>query len=127
MAASVFGHCIIDRWSDAGDKPLETCSIFTTTANAVTSLVPDRMPVILNRDSYDLWLDPGIEIANCPPYFRVRHFYGRHIGPWGSPHNAPHLLIFHAKAACPAQYGIRQRRINVGILVGQKSLRPSVR
>ena len=23
-----------------------------------------------------------IEIANCPPHFLVRHFYGRHIGLW---------------------------------------------
>ena len=48
-----------DRWKDAAGKTLETCSILTTTPNAVTSAVHDRMPVILNRDSYDLWLDPG--------------------------------------------------------------------
>jgi putative SOS response-associated peptidase YedK len=40
---------------------LETCSILTTTANAVASSVHDRMPVILDRDSYDLWLDPGMK------------------------------------------------------------------
>jgi len=51
---------IWDRWKDASGKPLETCSILTTTANAVTSSVHDRMPVILNRDSYDFWLDPGM-------------------------------------------------------------------
>ena len=28
--------------------------------NAVTSQVHDRMPVILTRDEYDLWLDPGM-------------------------------------------------------------------
>jgi putative SOS response-associated peptidase YedK len=28
-------------------------------ANAVTSSVHDRMPVILDPDNYDLWLDPG--------------------------------------------------------------------
>ncbi len=32
----------------------------TTTPNAVTSPVHDRMPVILDRDSYDKWLDPGM-------------------------------------------------------------------
>ena len=42
-------------------KPLETFSILTTTPNAVTSSVHDRMPVILNPDSYDLWLDPGMK------------------------------------------------------------------
>jgi putative SOS response-associated peptidase YedK len=27
----------------------------------VTSAVHDRMPVILDPDSYDLWLDPGLQ------------------------------------------------------------------
>jgi putative SOS response-associated peptidase YedK len=51
---------IWDRWKDAGRKWLETCSILTTTPNFVTSAVHDRMPVILDPDSYDLWLDPGM-------------------------------------------------------------------
>ena len=29
--------------------------------NAVTSAVHDRMPVILDPDDYDLWLDPGMK------------------------------------------------------------------
>jgi len=49
---------IWDRWKDAGGNWLKTCSILTTTPNAVTSPVHDRMPVILEPDSYDLWLDP---------------------------------------------------------------------
>jgi putative SOS response-associated peptidase YedK len=40
---------------------METCSILTTTANSVTLIVHDRMPVILNPDSSDRWLDPGIK------------------------------------------------------------------
>jgi putative SOS response-associated peptidase YedK len=51
---------IWDRWKNAGGKWLETCSILTTTPNAVTIAVHDRMPVILDRDGYDLWLDPGM-------------------------------------------------------------------
>jgi putative SOS response-associated peptidase YedK len=39
---------------------VESCSILTTTPNAVTSAVHDRMPVILDPDCYDLWLDPGM-------------------------------------------------------------------
>ena len=50
-----------DRWRDTGGKIVETCSILTTTPNAVTSAVHDRMPVILDPDSYDLWLDPGMK------------------------------------------------------------------
>ena len=49
-----------DRWRDASGNWLTTCTIMTTTPNAVTSTVHDRMPVILHRDDYDLWLDPGM-------------------------------------------------------------------
>jgi putative SOS response-associated peptidase YedK len=51
---------IWERWKDQGGKILETCSIPTATPNAVTSAVHDRMPVILDPDCYDLWLDPGM-------------------------------------------------------------------
>src|ERR1039458_6423409 len=50
-----------DRWKDARGNWVETCSILTTTPNAVTSPVHDRMPVILDPDTYDLWLDPGLQ------------------------------------------------------------------
>jgi len=40
---------------------VKSCSILTTTPNAVTSAIHDRMPVILDPDSYDLWLDPGMK------------------------------------------------------------------
>jgi putative SOS response-associated peptidase YedK len=49
-----------DGWKDASGNWVKTCSILTTTPNAVTVTVHDRMPVILDRESYDLWLDPGI-------------------------------------------------------------------
>jgi putative SOS response-associated peptidase YedK len=51
---------IWDRWKNATGESIETCSILTTTPNAVTSTVHDRMPVILDQDSYDVWLDPGM-------------------------------------------------------------------
>src|ERR1017187_3220097 len=57
-----------DRWKDAGGNTVATCSILTTTPNAVASAVPDRIPVILDPDAYDLWLDPGmtdvVEVSN---------------------------------------------------------------
>jgi len=49
-----------NRWKDPAGNTVESCSILTTTPNAVTSAVHDRMPVILDPDSYDLWLDPGM-------------------------------------------------------------------
>jgi putative SOS response-associated peptidase YedK len=50
-----------DAWKNAEGQWIKTCSILTTTPNAVTSTVHDRMPVILDPDSYDLWLDPGMQ------------------------------------------------------------------
>lgn len=50
-----------DGWKDASGNWVKTCTILTTTPNAVTGTVHDRMPVILNRDAYDVWLDPGMQ------------------------------------------------------------------
>jgi putative SOS response-associated peptidase YedK len=50
-----------ERWKDPSGNWIRTCSILTTTANAVTSAVHDRMPVILDPGDYDLWLDPGMK------------------------------------------------------------------
>jgi putative SOS response-associated peptidase YedK len=52
-----------DGWRDPTGQWLKSCSMLTTTPNAVTSAVHDRMPVILDPDSYDLWLDPGTNDA----------------------------------------------------------------
>jgi putative SOS response-associated peptidase YedK len=49
-----------DGWKNAEGQWIKTCSILTTTPNAVTSPIHDRMPVIVHPDSYDLWLDPGM-------------------------------------------------------------------
>jgi putative SOS response-associated peptidase YedK len=51
---------IWDRWKDPAGDAIKTCSILTTTPNALTAFVHDRMPVILDPDGYDLWLDPGV-------------------------------------------------------------------
>ena len=52
---------IWDCWKDPNGNVVETCSILTTAPNALTSAVHDRMPVILDPDGYDLWLDPGMK------------------------------------------------------------------
>ena len=50
-----------EGWKDPSDTWIKTCTILTTTPNAVTSAVHDRMPVILDPSDYDLWLDPGMK------------------------------------------------------------------
>ena len=50
---------IWDCWTNSQSAQLQTCSILTTSANLLVSSIHDRMPVILHKTSYDLWLDPG--------------------------------------------------------------------
>ena len=50
-----------DGWKDASGNWIKTCSILTTTPNALTATIHDRMPVILDPESFDLWLDPGMQ------------------------------------------------------------------
>src|ERR1035438_760457 len=46
--------------AEHGRHSSAACTSWTALTNAVTSVVHDRMPVILDPDSYDLWLDPGM-------------------------------------------------------------------
>jgi len=55
---------IWDQWKDSSGNPVETCPILTTRPNSLLAAVHDRMPVILERDDYELWLDPGFEDLN---------------------------------------------------------------
>src|SRR5208337_4580105 len=48
-----------DRWRGRPGAAIESCSILTTTPNALLADLHDRMPVILRPEDYDLWLDPG--------------------------------------------------------------------
>ena len=43
------------------DHPLQTFTVLTTAANAKTKPIHDRMPAILPKDRYNLWLDPAFD------------------------------------------------------------------
>jgi putative SOS response-associated peptidase YedK len=59
---SIFAFAgIWDTWKSPDGTPVESCSILTTTPNALVADVHDRMPVILDRDDYEQWLDPGVK------------------------------------------------------------------
>lgn len=46
-----------DVWvPDEGGEPLKSCTIITTTSNALLKPIHDRMPVILPNDAIDAWL-----------------------------------------------------------------------
>ena len=59
---SVFAFAgLWDSWRDASGQFLETCTILTTRPNPLVTDVHNRMPVILDAQSYDLWLDPKVK------------------------------------------------------------------
>lgn len=49
-----------DGWMNPQGELIQTCTILTTTPNALLTDIHDRMPVILDSDNYDLWLDPAL-------------------------------------------------------------------
>jgi putative SOS response-associated peptidase YedK len=47
---------IWETWQQDGAEPIETCCIITTAGNELMQPIHDRMPVILNPDSWEQWL-----------------------------------------------------------------------
>ncbi len=56
---------IWEQWKNPAGQLVETCSIITTTPNALCADVHDRMPVILPDEAYELWLDPGFQKSDA--------------------------------------------------------------
>ena len=50
-----------ETWRDPQGNVVPSCTIITTAANDYIAPIHNRMPVILPRESEELWLDPGIE------------------------------------------------------------------
>lgn len=82
---------LYDFWRDRSREDahwLSSCTIITTDAGPDMGGIHERQPVILNPDSWDLWLDPdfddeealrGLLHANAPGTL-VRHRVGRAVG-----------------------------------------------
>ncbi len=49
-----------ERWHSPSGEVLESCTILTTEPNDLLRPIHNRMPVILQPDDYDLWLDPHL-------------------------------------------------------------------
>ena len=56
---------IWESWHDPEDGDLESCSILTTSANSTIAEVHDRMPVVLNPDHFETWLNPKIQMESA--------------------------------------------------------------
>ncbi len=77
---------IWEDWTD-GTAHLRSLSILTTVANAVMLPIHDRMPVILQPDTWLRWLDPTVQhpgeiadlLAPCDDGFLTRREVGNYV------------------------------------------------
>jgi len=51
-----------EHWEPKEGAPIESCTIVTTDANEFMLPIHNRMPVILDSQDYDQWLDPTAQI-----------------------------------------------------------------
>jgi putative SOS response-associated peptidase YedK len=50
---------LYERWEGGAGERVDSCIVLTTRANEAIARLHDRMPVILPREAWDTWLDPG--------------------------------------------------------------------
>lgn len=54
---------LYDIWKDKNDgKVIQSYTIITTVPNTIVGKYHDRMPVILEKEDEDTWLNPDIEV-----------------------------------------------------------------
>lgn len=62
---------LYDLWRRAESEWLESFTILTTKPNSLVEPIHDRMPVILPRDAYAVWVDSTLEdLASLEPLLR---------------------------------------------------------
>ncbi|MBI3371040.1 MAG: SOS response-associated peptidase [Betaproteobacteria bacterium] len=61
--AELFGLAGISELWNGADGPLHTVSLITTEPNELMRGIHDRMPLIVPREDYAAWLDPGNQDA----------------------------------------------------------------
>lgn len=61
---TLFGFAgLYERWRSPDGDRVESCTILTTEPNQLVAPFHDRMPVILDPEDYDAWLDPRVRIT----------------------------------------------------------------
>ncbi|MHC4090959.1 MAG: SOS response-associated peptidase [Planctomycetota bacterium] len=60
-----------EYWEGPDGTIIESCTVLTTTPNELIEPLHNRMPVILRRDDFALWLDPEVkDPARIQPLLR---------------------------------------------------------
>jgi putative SOS response-associated peptidase YedK len=69
-----------ERWQPKDGAPLETFTILTTDPNALMEPIHNRMPVILQPQDYERWLEPGD--PQRPPIDLLRPYPAEEMEAW---------------------------------------------
>jgi putative SOS response-associated peptidase YedK len=75
-----------EHWEADDGTGIDSCALLTTQPNDVLRAIHDRMPVILDRANYDLWLDPTMADVDrlkpllCP--YRAEEMKVYPVGTW---------------------------------------------
>lgn len=60
-----------ETWKSPDGERIESCTIVVTEANEVLRSIHDRMPVILDADRFDLWLDTKTPLDEAKALLRA--------------------------------------------------------
>ena len=101
---------IWDRWKDPTGQWVKSCSVLTTTPNAVTSAVHDRMSVILDPDAYDLWLDPGMKDVSAASEL-LKPFDARRMRSYPVSSRINHVVNDDLECSAPVELAEAHRRL----------------
>jgi putative SOS response-associated peptidase YedK len=81
---------IYDEWKTPSGNSVRTCAIITTESNDDLKTIHDRMPVIINRKDYALWLESeNIDRKEFRSMFPSDNTPDLEISPVGSRVNKP--------------------------------------
>jgi putative SOS response-associated peptidase YedK len=62
-----------ERWVSRDGEVVESCAIITQPSQAPVDAIHDRMPLVLEREAWDLWLDPApMEADSLGPLLEPR-------------------------------------------------------
>ena len=61
---------LYETWRGPGDQEIRSYAIITTEANELVLPIHERMPVILEREDEDAWLDPDTPFDTIMPLLK---------------------------------------------------------
>ena len=59
---------LYEHWENTEGKVIDSCTIITTDANDLVKSIHNRMPVILDKEQANKWIDMNLDSIEVLPY-----------------------------------------------------------